>query len=428
MYFVPRKLYFNLKKHLNRPEISLILGPRQAGKTTLIERLREELKTIGEATVFLNLDIIEDRQWFVSQHTLLDLIQKKVGNKRAYIFIDEISRLENAGLFLKGLYDLKSKHKFIVTGSGSLELRDNIIEPLTGRKQIFYCTSLSFSEFVIHKLGIESDDFEYLRTEALKDLITEPMKRQRFIKEYINFGGYPNVVLAETEEEKIQILKEIYTSYLEKDIGLLLGVEKTYAFENLIKVLSSQVGNLINRSELAGTLGVAEKTIERYLYLLEKTFVVDLVRPFYSNARKELVKSPKIYFADLGFLYIAQGILPSIQRKTEGNVFENACFLRLKELDLIKSPHFWRTKSGAEVDFIIESSDTGKPVPVEIKSTNKQTLGKSLISFIKAYRPESGFIYYLDGSKQENSRLYDKTKVNFIPYYYLPEEVISLGS
>ena len=158
--FIYRRLYFHLKAHLESSEISLILGPRQSGKTTILEKLRDDLQNTGKQTVFLNLDIIEDRQWFSSQHALIELVERRIGPGRAVVFIDEISRLENAGLFLKGLYDLKSGHKFVVTGSGSLELKSNIIEPLTGRKQTFYCYPLSFTEFVAYKLGLETADFD----------------------------------------------------------------------------------------------------------------------------------------------------------------------------------------------------------------------------------------------------------------------------
>ena len=422
MKFIQRLTYFQLKNHLEKPEISLILGPRQSGKTTIMKKLQEELKRLNKPSIFLNLDIIEDRQFFKSQHTLLDLIEKKAGKKKVYVFIDEISRLENAGMFLKGLYDLKTDYKFIVSGSGSLELKANIIEPLTGRKKIFYCLSLSFTEFAGYKLKLHFDDFGKLYEEVTKNLVVQPYKRQRLIKEYLSFGGYPRVVLAETEKEKVEILREIYLSYLEKDIGLLLKIEKEQAFENLVKVLSHQAGNLINRAELSSTLGLTEKTVKKYLYFLEKTFVINLVKPFFRNARKELTKSPKVFFSDLGFLYIAQGILPSIQRSTKGNIFENACFLRLKELHLLKPPQFWRTKSKAEVDFIISSPETGKPIPIEVKLTLKNILGKSLISFIKKYQPEKGFIYFLNGKAYNKKYRFNsvKTKVQFIPYHFLP--------
>jgi len=420
MRFIPRQVYFQLLQHLDKPEISLLLGPRQAGKTTLIEKLQETLMQKNQPTVFLNLDVIEDRQFFTSQHTLLDFIEKKTGKRKAYVFIDEISRLENAGLFLKGLYDLRSNHKFVVTGSGSLELKEDVTEPLTGRKKIFYCFPLSFTEFAAYKLDVSNGTFDKEYSEVTKILTTQPLQRQRIISEYVNFGGYPRVVLATTEQEKNEVLREIYDSYLEKDIGLLLNVEKEYAFANLVKIIAGQVGNLVNRSELASTLGLTEKTIERYLYLLEKTFVINLVRPFYRNVRKELVKSPKVYFVDPGFLYIAQGILPTIQRQPTGSVFENACFLRLKELDLVKPPQFWRTKSGAEVNFVITSPQSGKPIPIEVKMSAKRTLGKSLISFIKNYQPEEGFVYFQSGRGKGGHTVHGKTTIHFVPYHFLP--------
>lgn len=428
MAFIPRQVYFELLQHLDKPEITLLLGPRQAGKTTLIKKLQDELRQKNQPSVFLNLDIIEERYFFASQHTLLDYIEKKAGTKKVYVFIDEISRLENAGLFLKGLYDLDSHHKFIVTGSGSLELKEDVVEPLTGRKKIFYCLPLSFTELAAYRLGVSISISHQIYSETAKILITQPLRRQRIIAEYLNFGGYPRVILATTEQEKIEILREIYDSYLQKDIGLLLKIEKEYAFENLVKIMAGQVGNLVNRAELSSTLGLTEKTIKRYLYLLEKTFVINLVRPFYSNIRKELVKSPKVYFVDPGFLYMAQGILPTIQRQPTGNIFENACFLRLKELDLIKPPQFWRTKSGAEVDFVITSPHTGKPIPIEVKMSPQKTLGKSLISFIKNYQPEEGYVYFQSGSGNSSRITYDKTAIHFIPYHILPGKEIILES
>lgn len=418
MTFIQRKTFFQLKNHLKKPEISLILGPRQAGKTTIIKKLQEKLEKSNKSTFFLNLDVIENGQFFKSQHALIDFIEKKVGKNKAFVFIDEVSRLKNAGLFLKGLYDLKTNYKFIVTGSGSLELKANIIEPLTGRKKIFYCFPLSFTEFAAYKLKAHFANFDKLYEETTKELVTQPYKRQRWINEYLSFGGYPRVALAETEEEKIEVLREIYSSYLEKDIALLLKVEKEQAFKNLVKILAHQVGNIINRAELSSTLGIAEKTVKKYLHLLEKTFVISLVKPFFQNARKELTKSPKVYFSDLGLLHIAQEVFPSIEKSTKGNVFENACFLRLKELGLFKLPQFWRTKSGAEVDFIISSPETGKPIPIEVKLAPKDTFGKSLISFIKKYQPKETFIYSL--KKKGHTKKYRSTKVHFFPYHFIP--------
>lgn len=413
MQFLKRTVYFQLKEHLNKPEISLILGPRQAGKTTIMLKLSEELKQEKRPFVYLNLDIIEDKQYFQTQHTLLDRVEKTVGKKPTVVFIDEIHRLENAGLFLKGLYDLKTPHKFVVSGSGSLELKANIVEPMTGRKRVFTCLPLSFGEFSANKLGVELNQVE-------KSLAINPFGSQRLMTEYLNYGGYPRVVLASTHQEKIEILSEIYKSYLEKDIQLLLGVEKEEAFNSLVKILGSQIGNLVNRAELSSTLGLGERTVEKYLFLLEKTFVIALVKPFFRNARKEIRKSPKVYFLDMGFLRLAQGATNTLTPKIEGGLFENACFLRLNELGFREKPHFWRSTSGAEVDFVISSPQTGEPVPIEIKSSvgKRRTLGKSLASFLDKYKPKKIFIY----TKEEESSFKKLgTSVFIIPFCRLPK-------
>lgn len=410
MEFLRRKVYYQLKKHLSLPEIALILGPRQAGKTTLMNKLSQELTAKGVANTYFNLDIIEDRQYFVSQHTLVDQIEKRVGAKYAVVFIDEIQRLPNAGLFLKGLYDMRRNYKFVVSGSGSLDLKADIIEPMTGRKKIFYCLPLSFTEFISHKLKV---DFK----KAGESLANNPYEKERLINEYLAFGGYPRVVLAVTVEEKREILAEIYKSYLEKDIQLILKVEKEEAFQRLVKILAAQTGNLINRAELALSCGLNEKTVEKYLYLLEKTFVIFLVKPYFSNVRKELRKSPKVYFLDLGFLGLGRGreetgLVP-------GGVFENACFLRLLEKDLREPVRFWRSASGAEVDFVI-TTNKGELIPMEVKLTagKAKTLGKSLVNFLKKYRPKTAFIYNRDKEMKVKKLT---TQVNYLPYYRLPE-------
>ena len=345
------------------------------------------------------------------------------------MFIDEINRINNPGLFLKGLFDMDTGYKFIVSGSGSLELKADIIEPLTGRKKIFYCYPLSFTEFSAANLNTEFKDFESLFTEVTRHLASQPFARQRLIDEYLAFGGYPRVILAKTENEKAEVLREIFQSYLEKDIVLLLKVEKQQAFENLVKILASQPGSLINRAELASTLAVSEKTVNKYLFFLEKTYVISLTRPFFKNARSELTKNPKAYFSDLGFLKIAQGIKPSIGKPRDGKAFENACYLRLKELDLFELPKYWRTKSGAEIDFVILSEKTGKPIGVEVKLSAKAGLGKNIYSFASKYQPELIFIYsYQDKrTKRKIKKENINTLVIYLPFYLLPNKAIELA-
>lgn len=413
MAFLQRKIYSLLKKHLDKPEISLILGPRQAGKTTLMHKLQGELKQENKPTAYYNLDIKEDRQYFSTQHTLLDRIEKTLGQTSGTIFIDEIQRLKNAGLFLKGLYDLKKDHKYIVSGSGSLELKADIIEPMTGRKKIFLCLPLSFSEFAANKLNCSFSDIAGI-------LDTNKQERKRLIAEYLSFGGYPRVVLSKKESEKREVLEEIFQSYLERDIQLILNIKDDLAFENLIKLLSHQTGSLINYNELSSLIGISHTTVKKYLNILEKTFVIKLLRPFYTNPRKELIKTPKVYFMDLGFLSLSQGKTPTVNQKITGSTFENACLLRLGEITNIKNIRFWRSSSGAEVDFVLRPFYGEKNIPVEVKLTRpaKGTLGKSYLSFLDRYTPKKGFFYTLQSTGLQKK---GKTQINILPYHYLPK-------
>jgi len=410
---IKRKLFTDLKSHLSQKEISIIIGPRQSGKTTLMEMLREHLDKKGERTLYLNLDIEWDRPHFDSQSALLRKIELELSKQRGYVFIDEIQRKENAGLFLKGLFDLRLPYKFIVSGSGSLELKEKIHESLVGRKRLFELTTITFDEFINHKT-----DYKYKENLA-GFLEIEKDKTQQLLMEYMNFGGYPRVVLASQQTEKVQIIDEIYRSVLEKDIAYLLKVDKTDAFSALIKVLSSQIGNLVNYSELSSTLNISYQTVKKYLWYSQKIFLLDLISPYARNVRKEITKSPVPYFWDLGLRNYALGIFGHLGSPSEcGFIFENLVFLLLKEQVKLGTTkvNFWRTRDKAEVDFILESGRKVVPVEVKYKSLRKEEIPRSLRSFIEKYSPDEGYVINLD---YKNKLKINKTTLFFLPYYEL---------
>ena len=410
---IERKLFSDLVSHLPQKEISIIMGPRQSGKTTLMDLLREHLDKKGERTLYLNLDIEWDRPHFESQSALLRKIELELGKARSYVFIDEIQQKENAGLFLKGLFDLKLPYKFIVSGSGSLELKEKIHESLVGRKRLFELTTIAFDEFVHHKTG-------YKYKENLAGFLEiEKDKTHQLLMEYMNFGGYPRVVLASEQKEKIQIIDEIYRSILEKDIAYLLKVDKTEAFSALIKILSSQIGNLINYSELSSTLNISYQTVKKYLWYSQKIFLLDIISPYARNVRKEITKSPIPYFWDLGLRNYALGIFGHLGSPLEcGFIFENLVFLLLREKIRLEATklNFWRTKDKAEVDFILERGRNVVPIEVKYKSLKKQEISRSLRSFIGKYSPDKAYIVNLD---YNNTLKINKTTLFFLPYYEL---------
>ena len=393
---IKRKLFPELIDHLSHKEMSLIIGPRQAGKTTLMEMLKEHLDTGGERTLFLNLDIEWDRPHFESQAALIKKIELELGKEQGYVFIDEIQRKDDAGLFLKGLFDLKLPYKFILSGSGSLELKQKIQESLVGRKRLFELSTITLEEFINHKT-----DYRY--EENLADFLAiEKDRAQQLLTEYMKFGGYPRIVMAAEQREKLRLIDEIYRSILEKDIVYLLKLDKPDVFSALIKILASQVGQLMNYSELASTLNVSFPTIKKYLWYAQKIFIVELMAPYARNVRKEISKSPVPYFWDLGLRNYSLGLFGHLESPIEGGfVFENLVFLLLRQKLRFKAAklNFWRTKDKAEVDFVIEAGKRLIPVEVKYKHLKQDKVPVSLRRFIDRYKPERAYVINLDFTK-----------------------------
>lgn len=413
--YIKRRLLAELEDHLDRPEITLIVGPRQVGKTTLMLRLEDTLKKRGAKTLFLNLDVNADRPLFKSQETLLRRLLLAFGTRKGYAFIDEIQRLENAGLFLKGLYDMRLPYKFIVSGSGSLELKEKIHESLAGRKRVFELLPVSFEEFAEFKTGYQYENRtrEFFQTDTLRG--------EGLLEEYQQFGGYPAVILAETSEEKRRVINEVYESYLMRDITILLGVERSSAFSDLVRLLASQIGGLVVVAELAGKLGISVPTVKRYLWYLEHTYIVRRLRPYFRNARKEITKAPVYYFQDLGMRNLASQLWGETALRANGALFENFIFTLLRDnLRAGDNLFYWRSKAGAEVDFVVAAN--GELVPIEAKSgaVSSRTVSRALRAFLSRYRP--GRAYIAARSYRATIRA-NGAEIAFLPYYDLAKEV-----
>jgi len=406
---IKRFLFEDLKAHLEKKEIAFIVGPRQAGKTFLMLLLKDYLDRMGEKTIFFNLDIEMDKIHFNSQSALLDKIRLEIGRDKGYIFIDEIQRKEDAGIFLKGIYDMNLPYKFIVSGSGSVDLKSRIHESLAGRKRIFELTTVSFEEFVNFKTDYRYED-------RLMDFFKiEREKGYSLLEEYLNFGGYPRVILEETLSEKIKIISEVYQSYIEKDVTYLLMVKKTDVFSNLVKLMSSHIGNIVNYTEIASTLNLSFQTVKEYLWYLEKTFIIQKITPYFRNIRKEIRKSPVYYFYDIGLRNFATGNFGNVENM--GFLFQNFVYniLRDKIRWTPSKIYFWRTEDKAEVDFVIDH-DGVIPVEVKYQRMKKPKITRSLRSFINRYKPERVFVVNLEMEKKIGL---NRTEIYFIPFYKL---------
>jgi predicted AAA+ superfamily ATPase len=410
---IKRYIFTDLVNHLGKKEISLIVGPRQAGKTTLMLQLQEYLKKNAESTLFLSLDFERDMPYFRDQKSLLDRIRLDLGHRKGYIFIDEIQRKENAGIFLKGIVDMQTPYKFIVSGSGSIELKEKIHESLAGRKRMFELNTVSLKEFVDYKTGYKYED-------RLKEYFEINFEEgESFLSEYLNFGGYPRVVLEDTYEEKLKTIDELYRSYIEKDIAYLLRVERIDAFGNLIRLLAGQLGSLINLNELSSTLGISVQTVKNYLAYAEKTFIIRRLTPYFRNIRTEISKSPIMYFSDIGLRNFSAGQFGRYTMRSDmGFLFQNLVYHLL--YDKIRPAggtlHYWRTKDKAEVDFVIHRGDELIPVEAKCRELKDKTVARSLRGFLARYRPKEAWVVNL--RLKEEERIGD-TRVRFVPFFEL---------
>lgn len=337
-----------IKNILETDKITIIYGPRQVGKTTLSKDI---IKALNYKTLSVNAD----------QEKYIDILSSRDLNKlKSFVdgyellFIDEAQRISNIGINLKILHDEMPEIKIIATGSSSFDLANKVNEPLTGRIWSYNLFPLAFSE-----LKSRYDNFQL----------------QELLEPALVFGAYPEIFLTTSFKSKENQLREIGRSYLYKDILDLQDIRQSAKIKDLLKLLAFQIGAEVSLNELAGRLGISRETVEHYVDLLEKTFVIFRLPGFSRNLRKEVSKMDKIFFYDLGIRNTLIDNFKSLaDRDDVGALWENFLIIeRMKYLAYIgkgASSYFWRTHTGAELDYVEESG--GKLSGYEFKFGNKQ--------------------------------------------------------
>jgi predicted AAA+ superfamily ATPase len=394
--YIKRDLEEEILGYLKDPEIIALVGPRQCGKTTLLKHIQKKLVKANFVTFedVKTLHLFDnDIDAFISQHV----------KGYDYLFIDELQYSKSGGKGLKYIYDTE-KIKIFVTGSSAVELSIKGLKFLAGRVSVFRLYPLSFREFIRHK-----DEKLFAAIQGVKLSGATAELALRHFKEFISYGGYPRIVLEKEIIKKEKLLGDILNIYLLRDISEILGIADKDKVFTLAKALSLQLGGLVNYSELSGLTGYDFPALKKHLNLLNETFVCQQVRPFYSNKRTELVKNPKIYFFDSG---LRNSIISNFQyeRGDIGALFENFVWSELVKYGF--SPNYWRSKSKAEVDFIVKAQ-----IPLEVKShLSKEILTKSFISFIETYSPKAGFVL---SESFIGKRKHKETMVNFFPLFYI---------
>jgi len=342
---IKRHLESEIEKDFFKGKAIILLGARQVGKTTL---MKEICKNKDEV---LWLDADDPDTQLLFENPTSTRLRTIIGSHKILV-VDEAQRIKDIGIKLKLISDQIKDVQLVATGSSSFELANQINEPLTGRKWEYQLYPISYSEMVSHH-GL--------------------LEEMRMVPHRMVYGYYPEVV-TNTGNEK-RVLREIYNSYLYKDILKFDQIKKPEKVTKLLQALAFQIGNEVSYHELSKTVGLDNQTVEKYIDILEKAYIIFRLTAFSRNARKEIVKGRKIYFVDNGIrnAVIANFKLPEL-RQDIGALWENYLvserFKFLKYNDIWANSYFWRTYDQQEIDYLEERD--GKLFAYEFKWSSKQ--------------------------------------------------------
>ena len=402
--YIERAIEVEILPFINRREVISLLGSRQTGKTTLLNHLQKDLIKRGKKIAYITFENKQSLQLFDNPEEFMAYYQDY-----DILIIDEFHYAKEGGQKLKFLYDTTNK-KFIISSSSSLELTFQTGKYMVGRMITFKLSPFSFEEFLL------ATNKPLLNVYALNKPLSQIIKQDlmKNFESYLIYGGYPAVVLTKSKTKKEKILEGIIENYLLRDIKDLLTLITEDELILLTKLLAAQIGNLINYNELSTLTRLPYKQLLKHLEVLKKTYIIDLIRPYSTNKRTELVKNPKVYFFDSGFRnYILGDFRPVDKRQDVGAMVENYIFTKLSiNQRMTTRINFWRTKSKAEVDFIIEKQ--GGVIPIEVKYSSSPVMGKSLYSFFDKYKPNKAYVITKDIEKEVKIR---GVRVFFIPAY-----------
>ncbi|MGD9303375.1 MAG: ATP-binding protein [Desulfobacterales bacterium] len=331
--YIPQKQIENLKHLIAPGKVVVIYGARRVGKTTLLNKFIENKGTSD--ILFVNGDDIVARQYLESQS--IEKLRDFVGHA-SLLIVDEAQYVEKIGLNLKLIVDHVPNIKVIATGSSSFELAKDVGEPLTGRKFVLKLFPLAQMEI---------------------SQIEKRHETQSNLEARLLFGSYPEVVTTRNNQQREEYLREIISSYLFKDILALEGIRYSNKLVRMLQLLAFQIGKQVSLTELGRQLGMSKNTVERYLDLLEKVFVIFRLSGFSRNLRKEITKNHRFFFCDVGIRNAIIGNFNPLEiRNDVGQLWENYVITeRLKRQEYLReaaNSYFWRTYDKKEIDLVEE--------------------------------------------------------------------------
>ncbi len=380
---IKRCCFDKLWNEISSPEISILLGARQVGKSTLMQQLLSKAKRSGYKTSYYDLEQPSDLNNLAGpQQDVIDKIVKDV----QVVFIDEFHYLENASKIFKAIYDRKKSLKIYASGSSSLAIHKHLKESLAGR----------FKRTIIYPLNLD----EWKRVPKSDN------------DEYLRWGGMPGLIHQPSEDERVDLLENIVSTYITKDIKGLIKEENIRSFNSLLYLLAQAQGSMVVVSNLARKTGLKEITVARHLEIISQTYVMNALPSFSQNLANELKKSKKYYLFDLGIRnMLLKDFRPVDKRNDKGCIYESAIFLHLlQRLKPNMELRFWRTKMGDEVDFVLLKNRV--PIPIEVKSNlSSPEVSKGIRKFIGIYNEVPFGIVF-------NENIRKAVKVDNKPIYF----------
>ena len=403
-----------------------MLGTRQTRKTTLTHLLANNSSYSKDETGYFDFEDKQYRQLFntatiASLKQILPLEGIDFNHRHLLIF-DEIQLLDDPSNLFKLLHDHFPALKIIATGSSSLRIKKKFSDSLAGRKQVYLVEPLTFDEFLLFRGENRLRHLRQMFREGIPNEALIPLLASghdhflALLEEYLIYGGYPEVVLIPNKQEKLLKLNSIADAYIKKDIREVANIENIRAYNNLLKYLAINAGAQFNLSSARETLGISSVTLSKYLNLLEETFIIAELPPFFTNRNKEISKSRKIYFKDTGINnLLLQNFNSLALRPDAGALYETYVFNSLNwNQDITRSLYFYRTQSKSEIDFIMVQEANYHLI--EVKSGKHQQIPRAMIEFEKKY---TGQLSVVSKRVINQSAYLQKATVEFLPAYLL---------
>ncbi|MDI6739842.1 MAG: ATP-binding protein [Candidatus Edwardsbacteria bacterium] len=389
-----------VERYLPTRDVIVLHGARQVGKTSVLMYLRDRLRERGQPVHYIDLEdgrltrILDDGVGSFLNHLREEGFAPGAGGKRLTVMVDEIQYLANPSSFLKLMADHQPGVKLIVSGSSSFDIKSKFRDSLAGRTVDFELYGLSFEEFLLFK-GERAPGKEPVSAKRRDELAM-------LFQEYALYGGYPKVVLTRNRAMKQKYLQQIIDTYVKKDIRDLAPIRDIAKFNRLLELLAAQGGSLLNVNELANTIRLARPTVDHYLFLLEQTYVIRLVRPYSGSLRSEISKTPKLFFFDTGLMQMLW--LKELPRELLGPVFETAVFSQLAKRHGPGSVFHWRTQDKKEIDFVLRR---GRALfPIEVKLNFSQFRPTAIKHFRERYKTAGYAVVSLRGERSDRHGLH----------------------